>query len=79
MELLVKPVILTSLPSLGVFQNRVLEGVFLTQYCAGGKNENNVKGGACGAYAGGEREVYSVLLGKYEGNRPLENPEVNGR
>jgi hypothetical protein len=28
--------------------------VFLTQYCAGGKIENNEMGGACGAYGGGE-------------------------
>ena len=28
--------------------------VLLTQYCAGGKIENNEMGGACGAYGGGE-------------------------
>jgi len=30
-------------------------------------------GGACGAYGGGEG-VYSVLVGKPEGKRPLERP-----
>ena len=29
--------------------------LLLTQYCAGGKIENNEMGGACGAYGGGER------------------------
>ena len=27
----------------------------LTQYCAGGKIENNEMGGACGVFGGGER------------------------
>ena len=39
--------------------NRVLLvlwfGLFLTQYCAGGKIEKNEMGGACGAYGGGEK------------------------
>ena len=33
----------------------MVTGGFLTQYCAGGKIENNEMGGACGAYGGEER------------------------
>jgi hypothetical protein len=35
-------------------------------------------GGACSAY-GEERGVYSVLVGKPEGKRPLGDPGVDGR
>jgi hypothetical protein len=28
--------------------------LLLTQYCVGGKTENNELGGGCGAYGGGE-------------------------
>jgi len=41
---------------------------------AGGKIEKNEMGGACGAYGGGERGVYSVLVGKPAGKRPLGRP-----
>jgi hypothetical protein len=45
----------------------------LTQYCAGGKIEKNVMGGACGAYGEG-RGVHRFLVGKPEGKRPLGRP-----
>ena len=35
-----------------VIQSR---SVLLTEYCAGGKMENNEMGRACGAYGGGEK------------------------
>jgi hypothetical protein len=31
------------------------------------------------AYVGESRGVYRVLVGKLEGNRPLEDPRVDGR
>ena len=48
--------------------------VLLTQYSAGGKIEKNEMGGTCGAYAGEERGVHRVLVGKPEGKRPLGIP-----
>ena len=42
----------------------------LTQYCAGDKIEKNEMGGVCSAY-GRWRGVYSVLVGKPEGMKPL--------
>ena len=41
-------------------------------YCAGNKIENEM-GGACSAYGEG-RDVYMVLVGKPEGNRPFGRP-----
>jgi len=35
-------------------------------------------GGACGAYGVG-RGMHRVLVGKPEGKRPLEDPDVDGR
>jgi len=45
----------------------------LTQYCAGDKIEKKEMGGACSAY-GDRRGVFTVLLGKREGKRPLGRP-----
>ena len=37
------------------YSRNVLGSVPLTQYCAGGKIEENEMGAACGAYGGGKR------------------------
>jgi hypothetical protein len=47
--------------------------VLLTQYCAGDKIEKNEMDAACSADEEG-RSVYRILVGKPEGNRPLERP-----
>jgi hypothetical protein len=44
--------------------------VLFTQYCAGDKIEKNEMGGSCSA-DGVERGVYTVLVGKPEGKRPV--------
>ena len=43
------------------------------KHYSGGKTEKNLMGGACSAY-GERRAVYSALVGKPEGNRPLGRP-----
>jgi len=53
---------------LNVFQTNIM-----MSRDAGGKIEMNEMGGACGAYGAGE-EVYRVLVGKPEGERPLGRP-----
>jgi hypothetical protein len=52
--------------------------VLHTQYFAGDKIEKNEMGGACSADGEG-RGVYTVLVGKSEGKRPLGDPGVDGR
>jgi hypothetical protein len=47
--------------------------VLLTQYCADDKIEKYEMGGAC-SVDGMERGVYTVLVGKPEGKRPLGRP-----
>jgi hypothetical protein len=37
-----------------------LENISLTQYCTGGKTEENETGGARGAYGGGEKGAQGV-------------------
>ena len=45
----------------------------LHQYCSGNQIENIEMGGACSTY-GGRRGLYSVLVRKHEGKRPLGRP-----
>ena len=52
---------------------RSLGSLLPTQYCAGGKIENNEVGGAL-ARMGEGRGVHRVLVGKPEGKRPLGRP-----
>ena len=47
--------------------------VFLTQYYAGDKIEENEMGGACSTYGDG-RGVRRILVWKPEGKRPLGRP-----
>ena len=44
--------------------------MFLGKYCSGEQIKKNVMGGVCSKY-GERRDVYSVLVGQYEGKRPL--------
>jgi hypothetical protein len=47
----------------------------LTHCCACYKIEKNEMGGACSA-VGEERGVYSILVGKPEGKRPMGRPSL---
>ena len=52
--------------------------VLLTQYCAGGKIEENEMGGACGAYGGGGEVCTGFWLGNLRERDHLGDPDVDG-
>ena len=45
----------------------------------GGKIEKKEIGRACGAFAGDERGVHKVMVGKPEERRPLGDTDVDGK
>jgi hypothetical protein len=46
----------------------------LAQYCSVDEIQNHEIGGTCSTYGGEGRGVYSVLVGKPEGKKPLGRP-----